>query len=61
MLQMERTKKEGASTAETEQMCNSLLKIWSVDLTFEEKQVWLWNAWVEMIKIKQRRKSSRGM
>jgi hypothetical protein len=31
------------------------LKEWLADLTFEEKQIWLWNAAVEILKIKQRR------
>ena len=36
-------------------MYNNLLKEWLYDLTLEEKQIWLWNAKVEMIRIKQRR------
>ena len=34
----------------TEQ-CNGLLKKWLVDLTFEEKEIWLWNAMVAMKRI----------
>ncbi len=40
-------------------MCNDLFKEWLVDLNFEEKKIWLWNASVEMYKIKQRRTSAR--
>jgi len=36
-------------------MCNDLFKQWSVDLNFGEKEIWLWNASVEMYKIKHRR------
>jgi len=34
-----------------------LLKEWLIDLTPEEKEIWIWNALVEILKIKQRRKS----
>ena len=36
-------------------MCSDLCREWLVDLTFEEKKIWLWNASVEMLKIKRRR------
>lgn len=36
-------------------MCSGLFKEWLVDLTLEEKEIWLWNASVDMYKIKQRR------
>ena len=36
-------------------MCSELFKECSVDLTLEEKEIWLWNASVDMYKIKQRR------
>ena len=35
---------------------NDLLKEWLYNLTFEEKMIWLWNAKVEMLRIKQRRR-----
>jgi len=37
------------------QLLVNLLKEWLTDLTSEEKQVWCWNAAVEILKIKQRR------
>jgi len=43
--------------AEMVSLCDELLREWSQELSFEEKQIWLWNALVEMVKIKQRRKS----
>lgn len=36
-------------------MCNDLFREWSVDLDVEEKKVWLWNALVEMHRIKKRK------
>ncbi len=35
-------------------MCSELFREWLVDLNLEEKKIWLWNAAVEMRKIKQR-------
>lgn len=37
---------------EMEIVCGDLLDEWMMDLTFEERQVWLWNAMVAMWKIK---------
>ncbi len=34
-----------------------LFKEWLFDLTPEEKEIWIWNALVEILKIKQKRKS----
>lgn len=53
----------GASQAKTgkeacltiEGVCKSLFKEWLHELTFEEKEIWLWNALVGMKKIKHRR------
>ncbi len=36
-------------------MCSELFKEWLVELTLEEKEIWLWNAAVAMYKIRQRR------
>lgn len=36
-------------------MCNDLFREWSVELSLEEKKIWLWNASVEMHRIKQRK------
>ncbi len=55
MSQVEEAKVEEVVGDEMVNMCISLVKEWLVNLTFEEKQIWLWNALVEMIKIKQRR------
>lgn len=38
-------------------MCTNLVKAWFCDLDPEEKEVWLWNASVQLVKIKQRRKA----
>ena len=38
-------------------ICAELFKTWLVELTNEEKEIWLWNALVEMARIKQRRKT----
>ena len=32
-----------------------LCREWSSELDPQEKEVWLWNVWVEMLRIKQRR------
>ncbi len=37
--------------------CNQLFQKWLVDLTQEEKEIWLWNASVAMKKIEKRRTS----
>lgn len=39
-------------------MCSDLFREWLFDLSLEEKEIWLWNASVEMCKIKQRRPSA---
>lgn len=36
-------------------MCSLLFNEWLSDLDFEEKKIWLWNASVEMHRIKERR------
>ncbi len=36
-------------------MCNDLFKEWLYNLDSEEQKIWLWNASVEMLRIKQRR------
>jgi hypothetical protein len=38
-------------------ICAELFQTWLVELTNEEKEIWLWNALVEMARIKQRRKT----
>lgn len=50
------TKKIGEEAVTTlANMCSELFVEWLVDLTLEEKEAWLWNASVEMRRIKQRR------
>ena len=56
MPQATEVKVEEETPVELVDMCNGLFKEWMVDLSFEEKQIWLWNALVEILKIKQRRK-----
>ena len=48
----EETEKE---IIEMENMLRDLFNEWMLDFSFEEKQVWLWNAMVEMVKIRERR------
>jgi len=53
------TTKPGEDTISAmKEMCNQLFREWLVDLNFEEKKVWLWNASVELYKIRQRRNSA---
>lgn len=55
MSEVETEKIEEGAVTNMERMCSDLFKEWLVDLTFEEKEIWLWNATVDMCKIKQRR------
>ena len=55
MLQATQVTVERGSGLEIVDMYNDLLKEWLYDLSYEEKLVWLWNAKVEMVRIKQRR------
>ncbi len=57
MLQAAGTKGTQSAEACMIDMCNRLFEKWLLDLTLEEKEIWLWNATVEFAKIKQRRKS----
>jgi len=51
------------ATAEREEeleilnICNDLFREWLCDLTSEEQKIWLWNAKVQMVKIRKRRQS----
>lgn len=56
MSQVAETKAAEGTEAEIVNMCNSLFKEWLTDLTPEEKEIWLWNASVELMRIKKRRK-----
>ncbi len=56
MLQVTQAKKsENKASVEMEEMCKNLCNEWLLDLSFDEKQIWLWNSLVEMKKVKQRR------
>jgi hypothetical protein len=48
---------EGEAGSGLIDMCNKLFQKWMLELTAEEKEVWLWNASVDLLKIKQRRKT----
>lgn len=55
MPDVETVKLEEGAVSCMEDMCRDLFKEWLFDLAFEEKEIWLWNASVEMHKIRQRR------
>ena len=55
MCQLSEAKVEQETAAWMMERCSDLFREWLVDLTAEEKEVWFWNAFVEMLKIKQRR------
>jgi hypothetical protein len=58
MLELEvavKEEREVKEAVEIESLCRSLFNEWLLDLKFQEKEVWLWNSLVEMVKIKQRR------
>jgi hypothetical protein len=60
MSQVVETKPEHDAMSGMMTLCNGLFEEWLVDLSWEEKEIWLWNASVEMIRIKRRRASSFG-
>jgi len=47
--------KEVKEAMEIENLCRGLFNEWLLDLNSQEKEVWLWNSLVQMVKIKQRR------
>jgi hypothetical protein len=47
--------KEVKEAVEIKNLCRNLFNEWLLDLNSQEKQVWLWNSLVGMVKIKQRR------
>ncbi len=55
MSEVTTVKMEEETVTYMENMCSDLFREWLVDLNLEEKKIWLWNASVEMRKIKQRR------
>ena len=48
-------KVETNRSQQMERWCIELLNEWLFELTAEEQEVWLWNATVEMARIKRRR------
>ncbi len=59
MLEVATMKVKEENISGMKDMCSELFRDWLVDLNLEEKEVWLWNALVEMHKIKQRRPLTR--
>lgn len=57
MPQVLEAKTEQANADAIMERCAPLFKEWLIDLTPEEKEIWIWNALVEILKIKQKRKS----
>jgi len=57
MPQLVETKTEQANADANIDKYIPLFNEWLMDLTPEEKEIWVWNALVEMLKIKQKRKS----
>ena len=54
MCQLSEAKVEEVAATWMMERCSDLFREWLVDLTAEEKEVWFWNASVEMLKIKRR-------
>lgn len=55
MPEIETVKPAAEAARFMEDLCRNLFKEWLFDLTAEEKEIWLWNASVEMHKVRQRR------
>ncbi|MFA5276332.1 MAG: hypothetical protein WC417_05520 [Candidatus Omnitrophota bacterium] len=56
MPKLEDALEKGKTVIEIDNLCDSLFNEWLLDLNFQEKEIWFWNALVEMAKIKQRRR-----
>jgi hypothetical protein len=56
MLQTESEVKQEEVKPGLVNMCDQLIKTWADDLSAEEKEIWLWNALIEIKKIQKRRK-----
>ena len=57
MDQLKGTLEGEKAVIEIENLCHSLFDEWLLDLNYQEKEIWFWNALVEMAKIKQRRRN----
>ncbi len=55
MLVLEEAVKANPQAAGVENLCQDLFNEWLMDLNAQEKEIWLWNSLVQMVKIKQRR------
>lgn len=55
MSEVATMRKQEETVSGMKDMCTCLFREWLTDLDFEEKKIWLWNASVEMRRIKQRR------
>ena len=56
MPELKELAEENKTIIEMENLCHSLFNEWLLELNFHEKEIWLWNALVEMAKIKERRR-----
>lgn len=57
MLEVNQAGAQTEQKSKLKDLCIDLFNEWSCGLTYEEQTVWLWNAKVEMVRIKQKRKS----
>ena len=55
MCQLTGLKEEQGTSMWLIRHCNDLFREWLEDLSAEEKEAWLWNASIEMLRIKRRR------
>jgi hypothetical protein len=58
MLELKDAVEKGMGSQEAREIKNlfrNLFKEWLLDLNSQEREIWLWNALVEMEKVKERR------
>lgn len=62
MLALKDAAQGSKAVIEIENVCQNLFNEWLFNLNSEEKEIWLWNGLVKMVKIKQGRhhKEARG-
>jgi len=56
MLQTERAEVEKEAEVNMEEEYNNLFQECLLDLSLEERQAWLWNSFVALLRIKRKRK-----
>jgi uncharacterized NAD(P)/FAD-binding protein YdhS len=61
MLVLKEIDQKEIEIAEIENLCLALFNEWKENLSFQEQEIWLWNAMVGMAKIKQRRSINEKM